>query len=114
MPYLMIQTNQTVDVADGKTLLAQASKLLAVELGKPESYVMVALQADTPMLFAGNDAPLAYLELKSIGLPEGKTPQLSAALCKLMEETVGVSKDRVYIEFAEAKGSMWGWKGATF
>ena len=114
MPYLMIQTNKSVDAAAGKTLLARASKLVASELGKPESYVMVALEDSTPMLFAGDDAPLAYLELKSIGLPESKTTQLSAALCRLMEENIGVSQDRVYIEFADAPRTMWGWNGATF
>jgi len=114
MPYLMIQTNQTVDAATGKSLLARASSLVATELGKPESYVMLALEDETPMLFAGDNAPLAYLELKSIGLPESKTAPLSAALCSLMEETLGISKDRVYIEFANAERSMWGWNGGTF
>ena len=87
MPYLMIQTNQSIDETAGKTLLSKASKLVATELGKPESYVMVALEANVPMLFAGDNSPLAYLELKSINLPEGKTPGLSAALCNLMEES---------------------------
>lgn len=114
MPYLMIQTNQNIDAAAAKTLLSKASKLVATELGKPESYVMVALEASVPMLFAGDDAPLAYLELKSIGLPESKTASLSAALCNLMEEAVSISKDRVYIEFADAPRAMWGWNGGTF
>ncbi|MDH5446057.1 MAG: phenylpyruvate tautomerase MIF-related protein [Gammaproteobacteria bacterium] len=114
MPYLMIQTNQSIDEADGKNLLQKASSLVASELGKPESYVMVALEDSTPMLFAGDDAPLAYLELKSIGLPEAKTAQLSAALCQLMEDSIGVGKERVYIEFANAERTMWGWNAATF
>ena len=114
MPYLKIQTNQTIDPAKAKTLLTESSKLVAAELGKPESYVMVALEPPIPMLFAGDDAPLAYLELKSIGLPESKTASLSAALCNLMEESAGISKDRVYIEFADAPRAMWGWNGSTF
>ena len=114
MPYLKIQTNQNIDEAKGKTLLSEVSKLVAAELGKPESYVMVALEPPLPMLFAGDDTPLAYLELKSIGLSESKTAGLSAALCDLMEESVGVSKDRVYIEFADAPRAMWGWNGGTF
>ena len=113
MPYLMIQTNQTIAETAGKTLLATASKLVAGELGKPESYVMVALEANVPMLFAGEDSPLAYLELKSIGLPADKTTNLSAALCNLME-SVNISKERVYIEFADAPRTMWGWNGSTF
>lgn len=114
MPYLTIQTNQSLDPAATTTLLSNASKLVADGLGKPESYVMVALETDVPMSFAGNDAPLAYLELKSIGLPEAKTADLSAALCALLEETTGIGKERIYIEFANAPRAMWGWNGGTF
>ena len=114
MPYLKIQTNQTLDADKGRNLLSQASSLVATELGKPERYVMVALEPPTPMLFAGDATPLAYLELKSIGLPQDKTKALSQALCTMMEETTGISKERVYIEFADAPRAMWGWNGSTF
>ncbi len=66
------------------------------------------------MLFGGNDAALAYLELKSIGLPERKTRELSEALCTLLEEEVGIARDRIYIEFSNAERHLWGWNGTTF
>jgi len=114
MPYLKIQSNMAIDKDDATSLLAEASKLVARELGKPENYVMVALEPPQPMLFAGSDAPLAYLELKSIGLPESKTASLSAALCTLVENKTGIPAKRIYIEFADAPRAMWGWDGGTF
>ncbi len=114
MPYLKIQTNTPLTAEATKTLLGKASRSVASQLGKPKSYVMVALGAPIPMLFAGSDAPLAYLELKSIGLPEAKTAALSKALCELMAQEAGVKQERVYIEFANAKGALWGWGGGTF
>jgi len=114
MPFLKIQSNTAIDEADTAALLAEASKLVAQELGKPENYVMVALEPARSMLFAGSDAPLAYLELKSIGLPESKTTALSAALCNLIETRLGIPASRVYIEFADAPRAMWGWDGGTF
>lgn len=114
MPFLRIQTNVTVAKGDSAPFIAEASKLVAAELGKPERYVMVVLEDARPMLFAGTDAPLAYLELKSIGLPQAGTAALSAALCGLLERGLKVPKDRVYIEFAAAQGPWWGWNGATF
>ncbi|HEB56005.1 MAG TPA: hypothetical protein ENI98_06820 [Gammaproteobacteria bacterium] len=114
MPYLKIQSNLTIDKTDATRLLAEASKRVAHELGKPENYVMVALEPAQPMLFAGNSDPLAYLELKSIGLPQSKTPALSAALCSLIEEQLGIPAARIYIEFADAPRAMWGWDGGTF
>jgi len=114
MPYLKIQTNQNLDELRQSALLKQASQTVAQQLGKPESYVMITLEAGRSMLFAGSDAPLAYLELKSIGLPAQATAKLSQALCTLMAERLGVAQDRVYIEFADAMPQMWGWNGDTF
>ena len=70
MPYLGIHTNKKFDDATAQELMKKASHTVAELLGKPESYVMVALPPPVPMMFAGDDAPLAYLELKSIGLPQ--------------------------------------------
>ncbi len=114
MPYLKIQTNQEIEAAAAQNLLSEASRLVAAQLGKPESYVMVALQPPLPMLFAGKPDATAYLELKSIGLPESKTAALSAALCELMETHLQIPKERIYIEFSDAPRAMWGWNGATF
>ncbi len=114
MPYLRIQTNQTVLPEERDTLLAEASRTAAEMLGKPERYVMVALRDGVPMVFAGSDAPCVYLELKSIGLPDERTAELSASLCELMERQLQVSRERVYIEFASAERHLWGWNGATF
>ena len=114
MPVLKIETNAPAADGAGTALLQAASRLVADALGKPERYVMVSLQANPRMLFAGDDAPLAYLELKSIGLPESRTAELSAILCKFMDEQLGVTADRVYIEFADAPRAMFGWNGGTF
>lgn len=114
MPYLKIQTNQELSESDQKVLLEKASAAVSRELGKPESYVMVTLDPPRPMLFAGTDDPVAYLELKSIGLPADNTKDISAALCKLISDELSINKDRVYIEFANAGRNMWGWNGSTF
>ena len=114
MPLLKIQTNQTIAPERQQTLLRAASQRVAALLGKPERYVMIALERNDALLFGGSDAPLAYLELKSIGLPTARTAELSAALCALVQQELGIDSDRIYIEFANATGSMWGWNGGTF
>lgn len=114
MPYLRIQTNVSREPAARGRLLARASACVADALGKPERYVMVALEAGETMVFAGSEAPLAYLELKSIGLPEQSTTELSRALCDLVQDALGVPGERIYIEFTDAPRHLWGWNGGTF
>lgn len=114
MPLLRIQSNLTLPQDQQRSLIASASRLVANQLGKPERYVMVSLEHNPAMLFAGEDAPLAYLELKSIGLPATSTGDLSRSLCELMNDALGIDPDRVYIEFSDAPRHMWGWNGGTF
>lgn len=112
MPVIRIDTNVPVDPAG--PLLADLSRLAASLFAKPEGYVMVHLHAGQPMLFAGSDAPLAYVEAKSIGLSAAEAPRLSAAVCAFLAERLGIDSARIYIEFSAPAGEMWGWNGATF
>lgn len=114
MPYLKIQTNREIAEATRQEILKRASAVVSKNLGKPEKYVMVRIDSSQPMMFAGNAAPCAYLELKSIGLPESKTETFSRVLCQFLSDELKIPPQRVYIEFADAKGSMWGWDGGTF
>jgi phenylpyruvate tautomerase len=114
MPYLKIQTNQPLDDTATQALLAKASQTTASELGKPERYVMVSVHAGTPMMFAGSHDPCAYLELKSLGLPDDITANLSQALCALLAQEMDLDPGRIYIEFASPERHMWGWNNTTF
>ena len=114
MPYLKIQTNVSLDTSKENALLTKASQLVSEILSKPEKYVVVAFEHSPSMLFDGKNDPLAYLELKSIGLPGDKTTAYSQVLCDLVNQELNVDKDRIYIEFANAERNMWGWNGETF
>jgi len=114
MPYLNIQTNVTMDDSEQQVLLEKASQTVASILGKPESYVMVNLNSGNAMFFAGTAAPLAYLQLKSLGLPEAQTSAFSQVLCELMQAELGIDSGRVYIEFSGPERHMWGWNRGTF
>lgn len=114
MPLLVINTNQTLSSEQQTELLKTASSTVAQALGKPEQYVMIQLSQQQRMLFAGDDAPLAYLELKSLGLPEENTGQLSSTLCELIQQQLAIPVDRIYIEFSNAERHMWGWNKRTF
>ena len=112
MPVLQITTNITVD--DRAAVLKQASTLVAEMLGKPESYVMISIDTDAGLIFAGNNDPCAHLLLKSLGLPETETGAYSEKLCAFIEQQLGVPPSRTYIEFINPERHMFGWNNGTF
>jgi phenylpyruvate tautomerase PptA (4-oxalocrotonate tautomerase family) len=112
MPVLKVQTN--LEIADKRKFMEDATALLSRVLGKPSQYIMVIVDANADMMFAGSNEPLAYLELKSIGLPKNKTSGISAELCNFIEGEIQVPQNRIYIEFANAERDMFGWNGSTF
>ncbi len=115
MPFLRLQTNLEIDEATGNALCRHLSIRIADWLGKPERYVMVAIEPrPRAMCFAGDDGPCAYLELKSLGLPDDRTGELSRLICETLEERLGIDASRVYIEFGSPPRHHWGWNRSTF
>ncbi|MFO7852946.1 MAG: phenylpyruvate tautomerase MIF-related protein [Bacteroidota bacterium] len=112
MPYLKLQTNTEITGID--LLRKEISGLLMEQLGKPEKFIMIVLEPDMELYFAGNDEAAAFLELKSISLPSDITTKLSEAICKLLNQRLGIPSDRIYIEFFDAPPHMFGWNSSTF
>ncbi len=116
MPLIKVQTSvSTPSQPEIEAMLKSLSAKLAKHTGKPESYVMTAFESEVPMTFAGNTDPVCYLEIKSVGtMKSEQTKSMSQDFCQEINQTLGVPKDRIYIEFADARGAMWGWNGRTF
>lgn len=116
MPLIKVQTSVNhVDKSETEALLQRLSSALAKHLGKPESYVMTALESGVSMTFAGSLAPTCYVEIKSVGsMKPEQTNAMSQDFCQEISHALGVDKNRIYIEFADAKGYMWGWNSSTF
>lgn len=116
MPLIKVQTSASApDRAAVKALLKQLSASLAKHTGKPESYVMTAFEPDMAMTFAGTTDPACYIEIKSVGtMSAAQTKAMSQDFCQQVNAALGISTNRTYIEFADAKGHMWGWNSSTF
>lgn len=112
MPLLELTTNTTID--NCQQLAERASKLTAEMLGKPESYVMVKILPEQALLFAGTDEAAAHVKLKSLGLPENSTADLSSKICSFISSELSISSSRIYIEFSSPERHMWGWDKRTF
>jgi phenylpyruvate tautomerase len=114
MPYVKIKTNRIIDETTGNQLIERTSAAVAKALSKPERYVMVDLSLNPCMLFSGTRNACAYVELKSIGLSESHTRDLSHAVCTLLGAELEIAPDRIYIEFMDVPRKFWGWNNSTF
>ncbi len=116
MPLIKVQTSvASPDASAVESLLKELSTSLAKHLGKPESYVMTAFEPGMAMTFAGTTDPVCYVEIKSVGtMSSSQTKAMSQDFCQKLNTVLGVPTNRTYIKFADAKGAMWGWNGATF
>ncbi|NJK54254.1 MAG: hypothetical protein HC936_18450 [Leptolyngbyaceae cyanobacterium SU_3_3] len=115
MPLIKVQTSIAPNAATSEAMLKQLSASLARHTGKPESYVMTMIEPGVKMTFGGTSDPTCYIEIKSVGsMTSAQTKAMSQDFCQQVNHELGVALDRIYIEFADAKGSMWGWNGSTF
>jgi len=114
MPLLKLETTVVVSEDKRQALLAALSKTMAETIGKPEQYVMVAM-SQAAMQMSGNAGDAAFVDVRSIGgLSEDVNRRLSQKICKLLNETLGVPQNRIYINFTDVNASDWGWSGSTF
>ncbi|MBL4711762.1 MAG: hypothetical protein JKX75_04585 [Gammaproteobacteria bacterium] len=112
MPLLAITTN--TKIKNHLHVSELASKFTAELLGKPESYVMVKILPEQPLIFAGTNEPAAHVTLKSLGLAENETSELSSKICSFITTQFNIKSARIYIEFSNPERHMWGWNEKTF
>ena len=114
MPLLKLETTVAPSEDKRQALLASLSKTVAETIGKPQQYVMVAM-SQAAMQMSGNAGEAAFVDVRSIGgLTEDVNRKLSQKVCQLLNDSLGIPQNRIYLNFADVKASHWGWNGSTF
>ena len=115
MPLVTVYTS-VKPPADEKLdrLQRDLSSTAARLIGKPESYVMTCLVPSARLTFGGSFEPSCLVEVKSIGGLGGGVPaKMSAAVCALLSEALGVPANRIFIVFSDVPANLWGFDRAT-
>ena len=67
------------------------------------------------MLMSGKSGEAAFVDIRGIGGLNGETNRkLSQQVCTLLLDSLGISPDRVYLNFTDVEAGNWGWNGSTF
>uniref|UniRef100_A0A8C7VX98 Macrophage migration inhibitory factor n=1 Tax=Oncorhynchus mykiss TaxID=8022 RepID=A0A8C7VX98_ONCMY len=113
MPMFLVNTN--VAKSDiPPALLSEATEELAKAMGKPVQYLAVHIIPDQLMMFGGKGDPCALCSLHSIGKIEGAQKQYSKLLCGLLNKHLGISPDRIYVNFFDVEAANVAWNNSTF
>ncbi len=115
MPLLRLQTSAAVPKVLRDELLYKLSETVARVLSKPETFMMVIVDDNKLMVMGGVADPAAFLEVRAVGqiLP-AQAKALSSALSELVGEQLKIVPSRIYLNFQDFDGSMWGYNGSTF
>uniref|UniRef100_A0A3Q2VCV3 Macrophage migration inhibitory factor n=1 Tax=Haplochromis burtoni TaxID=8153 RepID=A0A3Q2VCV3_HAPBU len=86
-----------------------------VLLSCTHQYVSVHINPDQMMMFGGKGDPCALCFLYSIGKISGAANrQYSKQLCGLLNKHLGISPERMYINFMDMEAANVAWNSTTF
>ena len=114
MPFVNVQVSGVVAEDTKKTLLAALSRIMSDTLGKPEQYVMAALETGA-IIMSGKEGPAAFVDVRSIGKLNSKTNSpLAQKLSDALSASLGIPANRIFLNFTDVPAADWAWNKETF
>ncbi len=114
MPYIELKTTKNISEEKGTALKAAFGKAIECFPGKSEGWLMVGIEDNIRMWFRGDDSEdSALVDVCLLGdVNEAGGEKMTAALCDILENELGIPSDRVYVKYSGYKN--WGWNGSNF
>ena len=114
MPFISTKTNQTIKEETAKALKEAYASAIELLPGKTEKWLMLSFEDGQRMAFRGScESELCYIEVNLLGAASREAyDRLTAKLCELVSETLGVPTSGIYVKYEEAK--TWGYDGFNF
>jgi len=113
MPHVEVKTNLKISKDTETSLKSALAESISLIPGKSERWLMISLQPETPMYFAGSDAPCALFQVQVFGsLTRRDCDLVTSSLTENAVSILGIPASRVYVKYEEC--SNWGWNGSNF
>lgn len=113
MPFINAKFSSPVS-AEQETAIKSALGEAITLLNKSERYLMVEIEDNRRLYFGGeNSAPIAFFDVSLLhSAPRASYEKLTARLCKIAKDVMGVDGENVYVKFEETEN--WGYNGFMF
>lgn len=114
MPFIDVKTSAQLNSEKIEQIKTELGKAISLIPGKSEGWLMVNVSDNCSLYFKGNDdGNTAYVEVKIFGsASKNDCENLTAEICKILENSAGVPSDRTYVKFEFS--DMWGYNNFMF
>ncbi len=114
MPYITVQTNLTVIKEKCDAIKEKLAVALADAFpGKTEEWLMLKMEDNITMYFAGTTAPCVMVNVDIFGKQSASGyDKMTSSVCEIISGVTGVPKNRMYVKYSEY--DHWGWNGSNF
>lgn len=113
MPYINVKTNLPVSDLAQEQIKKQLGQAIPILHGKTEDWLMVCLEPECALWFAGSDEPAVMVEVAVYGGANAEDfDQLTARITDVLQAYLEVDPRRVYVKYQECE--YWGWNGSNF
>ena len=114
MPMIITKTTATISDEQQCILTEAFGEAITLLPGKSEEWLMLSFEDNQRMAFRGTcENDLCYVEVNLLGSAKREAyDNLTARLCEIISETLGIPSDGIYIKYEEAK--TWGYDGFNF
>jgi len=111
MPYVNVKTNQSIQK---DSAMSQISSFMTTLLNKPEQWMMISIDDQMAMMFAGETEPCAIIQIKSIGLKTNECKDIAPKVSTFFESLLSIPGQRIYIDMINIDRQMFAWNGKIF
>ena len=114
MPFIDSKISVSVSAEKEEVLKERLGKAIELIPGKSEAWLMTGFEDNYHLYFRGSkEEPMAFVEVKVYGKENPDAfDALTAEICKIYEEVLGISQNHIYIKYEAV--SNWGWNGGNF
>ena len=112
MPF--INTKYSGDITpEQETAIKTALGTAVSAIGKTENWLMVGFEPNCSLYFKGEKSEkIAFVGVNLLGnASRSAYDQMTASICKILSENLGVPADHVYVKYYPT--DMWGWNGGN-
>ena len=114
MPFINSKVSVSMTQERKDRVKERLGEIISIIPGKSENWLMVGFDDAYDLYFKGNQDEDTALE--KVNIYGGASPEvfnkMTAAICQIFHEELGIPENRIYVKYEEAEH--WGWNGANF